>query len=66
MGAFLLLKGGCVHALPTHIYVQTPCKNEFLKGPLLESIMTLFICTHCMHFISHPELCKSGNDTTQL
>ncbi len=28
-GGFLSLYRGCVHTLPTHIYVQTPCKSGF-------------------------------------
>ncbi len=34
-GGFLSLKGGCVHRLPTHIYVQTTCKREiYIIGAL--------------------------------
>ncbi len=36
---FLLLQGGCIHTLPTHIYVQTQCKNGFcIEGTLKYTI----------------------------
>jgi len=35
VGGFLPLLGGCVHTLPTHFVVQTPCKIKiFIIGSL--------------------------------